>query len=86
MTSSSIQTQKWWKENVIYQIYPSSFQDSNGDGWGDVNGITSRLDYLKSLGVDIVWCSPSMSPLLARCKATAPDFHSVQKSSNGHGL
>ena len=42
----------------MYQIYPASFQDSNGDGWGDVKGITSRLDYLKSLGVDVVWSSP----------------------------
>lgn len=49
---------KWWKESVVYQIYPSSFQDSNGDGWGDVKGITSRVDYLKSLGVDVVWLSP----------------------------
>jgi oligo-1,6-glucosidase len=51
-------TPEWWKEAVIYQIYPSSFQDTNGDGWGDVKGITSRVDYLKSLGVDIVWTSP----------------------------
>ncbi|EXJ77771.1 hypothetical protein A1O3_10000 [Capronia epimyces CBS 606.96] len=49
---------KWWKEAVVYQIYPSSFQDSNADGWGDVKGITSRVDYLKSLGVDVVWLSP----------------------------
>ncbi|EHY55699.1 hypothetical protein HRR83_007914 [Exophiala dermatitidis] len=49
---------KWWKESVVYQVYPSSFQDSNGDGWGDVKGITSRLDYLKSLGVDVIWTSP----------------------------
>lgn len=41
------------------QIYPSSFKDSNGDGWGDVKGITSKVDYLKELGVDILWCSPS---------------------------
>ena len=49
---------RWWKESIVYQIYPSSFQDSNGDGWGDVKGITSRLDYLKQLGIDIVWTSP----------------------------
>lgn len=48
----------WWKESVIYQIYPASFQDSNGDGWGDIPGIISRLDYLKALGIDIVWVSP----------------------------
>ncbi len=48
----------WWKHAVIYEIYPRSFQDSNGDGVGDLNGITSRLDYLKDLGVDAVWISP----------------------------
>jgi len=48
----------WWKESVIYQIYPRSFQDSNGDGIGDIPGIISRLDYIKSLGVDIIWLCP----------------------------
>ena len=48
----------WWKEAVVYQIYPRSFMDSNGDGIGDLNGITSRLDYLKELGVDVLWLSP----------------------------
>ena len=47
----------WWKEAVVYQIYPRSFMDSNGDGIGDINGITSRLDYLKDLGVDVLWLS-----------------------------
>ncbi|MRG87858.1 glycoside hydrolase family 13 protein [Salinibacillus xinjiangensis] len=49
---------KWWKESVIYQIYPRSFYDSNGDGIGDLQGIISKLDYLKDLGIDIVWLSP----------------------------
>lgn len=48
----------WWKGAVIYQIYPRSFQDTNGDGIGDIRGIISRLDYIKSLGVDAVWVSP----------------------------
>ena len=48
----------WWKHAVIYEIYPRSFQDSNGDGIGDLNGITQRLDYLQSLGVDAIWLSP----------------------------
>src|SRR6184192_2217755 len=48
----------WWKHAVIYEIYPRSFQDSNGDGVGDINGITSRLDYLKDLGVDAIWITP----------------------------
>ncbi len=49
---------EWWKKAVIYHIYPRSFQDSNGDGIGDLNGIRSRLDYLKWLGVDAIWISP----------------------------
>ena len=48
----------WWKEAVVYQIYPRSFQDGNGDGIGDIRGVIGRLDYLKSLGVDAVWFSP----------------------------
>ena len=51
-------SRKWWKEAVIYQIYPRSFQDSNGDGIGDLNGITSRLDYLQKLGINVIWLSP----------------------------
>ena len=49
---------RWWKESVVYQIYPRSFCDSNGDGIGDLNGITGKLDYLKELGIDIIWLSP----------------------------
>ena len=48
----------WWKEAVVYQIYPRSFCDSNGDGIGDLNGITSKLDYLRELGIDVIWLSP----------------------------
>ncbi len=48
----------WWKESVVYQIYPRSFRDSNGDGIGDLNGITEKLDYLKELGIDVIWLSP----------------------------
>ena len=51
----------WWKEAVIYQIYPKSFQDSNGDGIGDLPGILSRLDYLHKLGVDALWLSPVLA-------------------------
>jgi len=50
--------QNWWKNAVIYEIYPRSFQDTNGDGIGDLNGITQRLDYLKDLGVDAIWLTP----------------------------
>ena len=49
---------KWWKNAVIYQIYPRSFADSNGDGIGDLKGIISKLDYLETLGIDAVWLSP----------------------------
>lgn len=49
---------KWWKESVVYQIYPRSFCDSNGDGIGDLRGIIQKLDYLKNLGIDVVWISP----------------------------
>src|SRR5262249_12306344 len=49
---------RWWKESVVYQIYPRSFFDSNGDGIGDLRGIIQKLDYLQELGVDVVWLSP----------------------------
>ena len=52
---------KWWKEAVVYQVYPRSFKDSNGDGVGDLKGITSKLDYLKSLGIDVIWLNPVFS-------------------------
>ena len=56
--SVAAETQPWWKGAVIYEIYPRSFQDTNGDGIGDLGGITSRLDYLKSLGIDAIWLTP----------------------------
>jgi alpha-glucosidase len=57
-SSAATNEQDWWKNAVIYEIYPRSFQDSNGDGIGDLNGITERLDYLKELGVDAIWLTP----------------------------
>lgn len=50
----------WWKEASVYQIYPSSFKDSNGDGFGDIQGIISKLEYLRNLNADIVWLSPGL--------------------------
>lgn len=50
--------EKWWKKAVVYQIYPKSFQDSNGDGFGDLQGIIKRLDYLETLGINAIWLSP----------------------------
>ncbi|WP_299613464.1 alpha-glucosidase family protein [uncultured Tateyamaria sp.] len=58
MARTLVADQDWWRGAVIYQIYPRSFQDSNGDGIGDLNGITSRLPYVASLGVDAIWISP----------------------------
>ena len=49
---------EWWRHAVIYEIYPRSFQDSDGDGVGDIKGITSRLDYLHDLGIDAIWITP----------------------------
>lgn len=49
---------KWWKESVVYQIYPRSFKDSNGDGIGDLQGVVEKLDYLKRLGIDVIWLCP----------------------------
>ena len=49
---------QWWHSSVVYQIYPRSFNDSNGDGIGDINGIREKLDYLKELGIDVIWLSP----------------------------
>lgn len=49
---------KWWQNSTVYQIYPRSFNDSNGDGIGDINGITERLPYLKQLGIEVIWLSP----------------------------
>ncbi len=55
------QEKKWWKEGIVYQIYPRSFNDSDGDGIGDLRGIIEKLDYIESLGVDIVWLNPFLA-------------------------
>ncbi len=52
------QQRQWWKEGVVYQIYPASFKDSNGDGVGDIQGIISKLDYIQNLGATILWICP----------------------------
>jgi alpha-glucosidase len=54
----TVTERKWWKDSVVYQIYPASFKDSNGDGIGDLQGIISELDYIKSIGVDVIWICP----------------------------
>ncbi len=68
---------EWWKTGVIYQIYPRSFQDSNGDGIGDLNGIRDRLDYLAELGVDAIWISPFYKSPMADCGYDVADYCSV---------
>jgi len=72
-------SQRWWKEAVIYLIYPRSFQDSNGDGIGDLNGITSRLDYLKNLGVNVIWLSPHFDSPNADNGYDIRDYRKVMK-------
>ena len=69
----------WWKEAVVYQVYPRSFQDSNGDGIGDLNGITERLDYLKKLGVDVIWLSPHYDSPNADNGYDIRDYRKVMK-------
>src|SRR5215471_1754256 len=61
MKYDDIPNKKWWKEAIVYQVYPRSFKDSNGDGVGDLRGMVSKLDYLQSLGIDVVWVNPIYS-------------------------
>lgn len=82
---SEIQKTDWWKKSVIYQIYPRSFQDSNGDGVGDIRGIISRLDYLYELGIDAIWLSPVyQSPMddngydISDYQGIAPEFGTME--------
>ena len=63
---------KWWHDKVAYQIYPKSFLDTNGDGIGDLRGIISKLDYLKELGIDIIWLSPIYKSPLNKIAARWP--------------
>lgn len=69
----------WWKEAVIYQVYPRSFNDTDGDGIGDLNGITAKLDYLKSLGVDVIWLSPHFDSPNADNGYDIRDYRKVMK-------
>src|ERR1700683_22112 len=89
----------WWKHAMIYEIYPRSFQDSNGDGVGDLNGIRSRLDYLQQLGVDTIWIAPMYpSPqvdfgydisdyeTVDPAYGTLADFDQLQAAANQHRI
>ena len=68
---------KWWQDKVAYQIYPKSFYDTNGDGIGDLPGIIEKLDYLKELGVDIVWLSPCYRSPLADQGYDISDYYDI---------
>src|SRR5881398_968858 len=67
----------WWKHAVIYEIYPRSFQDSNGDGIGDLNGITGRLEHIASLGVDAIWLSPFFASPMKDFGYDVSDYRAV---------
>lgn len=72
-------TRSWWKEAIVYQIYPRSFQDSDGDGIGDLKGIISRLDYIQSLGIDVVWLNPIYSSPNDDNGYDISDYRSIMK-------
>ena len=67
----------WWKQAVVYQVYPRSFYDVNGDGIGDIRGVTARMDYLKKLGVDAIWLSPFYPSPLADGGYDVADYRNV---------
>src|ERR1022692_3248746 len=69
----------WWKHGVVYQIYPRSFQDTNGDGVGDLKGIRERLGYLRWLGVDTIWISPIYPSPLADFGYDVSDYCNVAR-------
>ena len=70
---------KWWKEAVVYQIYPRSFKDADGDGVGDLKGIISKLDYIKSLGVDVIWLNPIYASPNADNGYDISDYENIMK-------
>lgn len=76
---------KWWKEAVVYQIYPRSFKDSDGDGIGDLPGLTSKLDYVKSLGVDIIWLNPIYSSPNADMGYDISNYDDIMKEFGSMG-
>lgn len=69
----------WWKRCVIYQVYPRSFQDSNGDGIGDLQGIATRLDYLADLGIDLIWLGPICESPNADMGYDVSDYTSIMR-------
>ena len=77
ITGGKVLKRQWWHDKVAYQIYPKSFCDSNGDGIGDLKGITGKLDYLRELGVDIVWLSPCYVSPLADQGYDIADYYNI---------
>ena len=90
---------EWWKDAVVYQIYPQSFKDSNNDGIGDINGIREKIPYLKDLGVNVLWLNPIYeSPMvdngydisdyykIADCYGTMEDFDNLLKEAHNAGI
>ncbi|KAF2182401.1 glycoside hydrolase family 13 protein [Zopfia rhizophila CBS 207.26] len=75
-----VDNHRWWKEAAVYQIYPASFLDTNEDGWGDVPGITKKLDYLKDLGVDVIWVSPIYKSPQADMGYDIADYEDIDPS------
>lgn len=72
---------KWWHDKVAYQIYPKSFLDTNGDGIGDLRGIISKLDYLKELGIDIIWLSPIYKSPFVDQGYDISDYYAIARNS-----
>ena len=99
VVTKEVEVRKWWKEAVVYQVYPRSFKDSDGDGIGDLRGILSKLDYIKSLGVTVIWLNPIYSSPnddngydvsdyrnIMKEFGTMDDFDALLKGMHGRGL
>ena len=82
MTANNL-NDDWWKQAVVYQIYPRSFKDVNGDGLGDIAGVTEKMDYLKNLGVDAIWLSPVL-PLRSGGRRLRRDRLPQRRPATGH--
>ena len=79
----------WWKQAVVYQIYPRSFKDVNGDGLGDIAGVTEKMDYLKNLGIDAIWINILMLvtsiPIITIGAALTAGHDAVRRTLSGEG-